>query len=198
MNNLKIFIAGSRAITNLSTPFVERLNGICTKNHTVLIGDANGVDKSVQAYFSNQNYSNVIVYASNGKARNNIGNWPVESVQVPEGVKGYSFYAAKDQAMADCADYGFMLWNGVSKGTLNNIANLLSRNKKTLVFFAPHSRFYQITCFDKLKMLISCCSNGVQRIYDDQYKESEHLQPQLSLFESTNKDTELGAWDKSP
>jgi hypothetical protein len=39
--------------------------------------------------------------------------------------------------MAVEADYGFMLWDGVSKGTLNNILNLLERGKKVVVYFNP-------------------------------------------------------------
>lgn len=34
--------------------------------------------------------------------------------------------------MAKAADYGFMIWNGKSKGTLNNIINLVQYNKNVL------------------------------------------------------------------
>jgi hypothetical protein len=30
-----------------------------------------------------------------------------------------------------------MLWDGLSKGTLNNILNLLERGKKVVVYFSP-------------------------------------------------------------
>ena len=33
--------------------------------------------------------------------------------------KDFHFHAAKDLAMAETADYGFMLWDGLSKGTLS-------------------------------------------------------------------------------
>ncbi|WP_407272665.1 hypothetical protein [Radiobacillus sp. PE A8.2] len=77
-------------------------------------------------------YSNVKVYASNGRTRNNIGGWEVINVKVAPDVKGFNFYAAKDLAMAEAADYGFMIWNGISRGTHNNILNLINRNKKVL------------------------------------------------------------------
>ena len=40
------------------------------------------------------------------------------------------YYRAKDLAMVEDADCGFMIWNGESKGTLNNILNLLYMDKK--------------------------------------------------------------------
>ncbi len=130
MSDLKIFIAGPRAISSLEKTVEDRLYGIYTKNYTVLVGDASGVDKAVQKFFSQLGYSNVVVLASNGKVRNNLGSWQVETVTVPNSIRGFDFYAAKDKAMADNADYGFMLWNGESKGTLNNIINLLKEKRK--------------------------------------------------------------------
>jgi hypothetical protein len=41
--------------------------------------------------------------------------------------------------MAQDAQCGVMLWDGKSKGTLNNIQELLSAGKKTLVYFAPEN-----------------------------------------------------------
>ncbi len=49
----------------------------------------------------------------------------------------FLYHTAKDLAMAEEADYGFMLWDGVSKGTLNNILNLLERGKKVVAYFSP-------------------------------------------------------------
>ncbi len=42
--------------------------------------------------------------------------------------------------MAKESDYGFMIWNGKSKGTLNNTINLLRVNQKVLLYFNPQSR----------------------------------------------------------
>jgi len=46
--------------------------------------------------------------------------------------------------MAKEADYGFMIWNGESKGTFNNILNLININKKVLVYHTPTQKFYTI------------------------------------------------------
>lgn len=162
---MKIFVAGPRAIVNLDKSVEERLHSIYEKNFTVLVGDASGVDKAVQKYFSTLNYSNVIVFASEGKARNNVGNWQIEKVDVPQKVKGFDFYATKDKAMAERADYGFILWNGVSKGSLNNIVNLLNGSKKALVYFTPKGQFICIDSFKKLETLLNSCSKETKQLY---------------------------------
>jgi hypothetical protein len=38
--------------------------------------------------------------------------------------RGFDYYSVKDRAMADTAEYGLMLWDGQSKGTVNNLVNL--------------------------------------------------------------------------
>ena len=106
MGNMKIFIAGTRAISIFNETVENKLHRIYEKNFTVLVGDANGVDKTVQKFFSKLGYLNVTVYASNGKVRNNLGNWQVETISVPDNIRGFDFYAAKDKAMANNADYG--------------------------------------------------------------------------------------------
>jgi hypothetical protein len=37
------------------------------------------------------------------------------------GARGFAYYATKDQVMVDDAEYGLMLWDGESKGTLNSV-----------------------------------------------------------------------------
>ena len=71
-----------------------------------------GIDSSVQEYLSQRKYKNVKLYASNGIARNNYGNWRVENVEVDSNIKGFDFYAQKDLQMVKDADIGFMIWNG--------------------------------------------------------------------------------------
>ncbi len=79
---MKVFVAGPRAVSILNKQVKERLFNIINNNFTVLVGDANGVDKQVQKFLHSLNYRNVKVYATNGKARNNIGQWEVEKVEV--------------------------------------------------------------------------------------------------------------------
>ena len=59
--------------------------------------------------------------------------------------KGISpYFAQKDLAMAREARCGVMFWDGKSKGTLNNIHNLLHEQKKVLVYLASERAFHKI------------------------------------------------------
>ena len=182
--SMKIFIAGPRAVTSLDRPFEERLHGIIEKNYSVLVGDAPGVDKAVQNYFSKLNYSNVTVYASNGRARTNVGEWSIISVPVSEKAVGFDYYAVKDKAMADSADYGFMLWNGESRGTLTNIVNLLLRGKEVLVYFAPKNSFFTVGSFVKLEDILSFCGDSTRKMYNRICSKNHCSQAQISLYDN--------------
>ncbi len=150
---MKVFIAGPRALSSLDEKVKKRLLNIVNKDLTIIVGDANGIDKAVQQFLYAHQYHNVIVYTSGGNVRNNIGNWPVEKVEVADKVTGFDFYAAKDIKMAGDADYGFMIWNGKSKGTLNNIINLAKVKIKVLLFFTPHKKFYLLNNFEAIQTL---------------------------------------------
>ena len=71
---MNIFIAGPRAISRLNESVTHKIKKIIEGNYNILVGDANGVDKAVQNFCNEQNYRNVKVYATKGKARNNVGN----------------------------------------------------------------------------------------------------------------------------
>ena len=106
---MKVFIAGAKAIKSLDDLAIKQLERICKKQHNILVGDCYGVDSAVQRFCLNLPYNNVTVFASNGKARNNLGGWKVENVPVASGVKGFDFYRQKDIAMAEAAECGFMI-----------------------------------------------------------------------------------------
>lgn len=79
--------------------------------------------------------------------------------------KDFSYYSLKDFEMAREADYGFMIWDGKSKGTLNNILNLLKDNKKTLVYYSPDKKFYTVDTFDNLKGLLRQDDKQLQTMF---------------------------------
>jgi len=156
---MKIFIGGSRKISRLNEAIRNRLNNIISKKFIVLIGDANGADKAVQNFFYGSNYAEVFVYCSGSTCRNNIGDWRTINVEAPSNAKGLKFYMIKDSKMSEDADYGFMLWDGKSTGTINNILNLLKQKKKGLVYFSPKKDFYSISRIKDLKFLLNLCDN---------------------------------------
>lgn len=163
---MKIFIAGARSIKGLSPKVQQRMMTIYQKGYDVLVGDCYGVDTSVQRFYSDLGYGNVVVFASNGKARNNIGRWNVRNVPVPSYIKGFDFYKQKDVAMANEADYGFMIWDGESRGTLNNIINLIARGKRVLVYLTPKEEMIVIKNFDDLSQLVARCIPTTQFMYN--------------------------------
>lgn len=142
--NFKVFIGGSRKITELPSSVAARIDNIIEANFPILVGDASGVDQRVQEYLTERKYGNVLVFHSGRGCRHNVGKWKTRAIPANANEKGYDFYALKDLQMAREADYGFMIWDGKSRGTLNNIRNLLGENKWVLVFFSPNQSFHTI------------------------------------------------------
>ena len=138
---MKVFIGGSRSIRKLDANIEEKLANIIQKRYLVLIGDADGADSLVQEYFQINNYPNVIVYCSGNKCRNNIGSWSEKHILISSALTKREFYIAKDKQMAKDTDYGFMVWDGRSRGTLANIQFLAQQHKPTLVYFELVKQF---------------------------------------------------------
>jgi hypothetical protein len=154
---IKVFIGGSRKLTKLQPVIKCRVDNIIKNGFTVLVGDANGSDKCVQSYLASKNYKHVIVFCMVDVCRNNVGNWEVRNIAADSTEKNFKFYATKDLEMVKEASYGFMIWDGRSNGTLNNILNLLKRNKKVLVYFSPDKSFYTLCSFHDLSSLLAKC-----------------------------------------
>lgn len=125
------------------------------KGLQILVGDANGADKALQRYFAEKAYPNVLVHCMKDHCRNNVGSWPTRHVEAPRGAKGFDYYSLKDRAMAEAAEYGLMLWDGKSKGTVNNVVNLSRDHKPVVVYVAPTRQFRTIKSFHDLKELLA-------------------------------------------
>jgi predicted amidophosphoribosyltransferase len=163
-NMTKVFIAGSRKLSRFNAEVKRRIDNMIEKGFTILVGDANGADKAAQKYLSDKHYKNVVVYCMVGHCRNNVGRWPAHEVTAPNGVRGFAYYSLKDQAMVDEATYALMLWDGESKGTLNNVINLLRQNKPVVVYLAPKKTFQNLRSSADLQELLGKCNRAsVQR-----------------------------------
>ncbi|NIH22127.1 MULTISPECIES: hypothetical protein [Providencia] len=149
-----IFIAGSITIRKLNPLVIERIKKIVDKKFKVIVGDANGVDSSVQRELLQMSSKNTTVYSSSPKPRNNLGSWPVNVVKTdhPQGTR--AFFTAKDIQMAEDADCGLMVWDSKSTGTLNNVIELLNRNKSSVVFINKTKEFLIIKSVDDFQLLI--------------------------------------------
>lgn len=155
-NGTKVFIGGSRRLSRLNKDVKRRINNIVDKGFTVIVGDANGVDKAVQQYLSSRKYSNVIVFCMEGGCRNNVGDWPTRTIRAADpGRRDFVYYSTKDRAMTGEADYGLMLWDGRSRGTLTNIVHLIREGKAVVVYIAPDRSFYTLRRSDDLGEILA-------------------------------------------
>lgn len=160
-----VFVGGSRVFSRLNDLIRERLNLLLVSEAHVLVGDANGADKALQQFLAAQSYASVTVFAAGSRPRNNIGGWDVERVHPPRGAKGFEYYSVKDRVMASRATYGFMLWDGESRGTLHNLADLAAQKKSVLVYFRPAKRFYKVFGLSSLIELVSYSSPSTQALF---------------------------------
>jgi hypothetical protein len=168
-----VFVAGSRQISRLPAEVKTRLDTMVEKGFQILVGDANGADKAVQRYLADKSYPNVLVHCMKDHCRNNVGNWPTREVAAPRGAKGFDYYSLKDRAMAEAAEYGLMLWDGKSKGTVNNVVSLSRDHKPVVVYVAPTKQFRTIRTPDDLRdLLAQGDSDSVKRIVSELHLES--------------------------
>ena len=170
-----VFVAGSRQISRLPAEVSSRLDTMIEKGFQILVGDANGADKAVQRYLADKSYPNVLVHCMKDHCRNNVGNWPTREVAAPRGAKGFEYYSLKDRAMAEAAEYGLMLWDGKSKGTVNNVVNLSRDHKPVVVYVAPTKQFRTIRTSDDLRdLLTQGDSDSVERIVSELHLDVLH------------------------
>lgn len=170
---IKVFIGGSRRLSKLNEKVTQTLNNIMDKGFTIIIGDANGADKAVQNYLLNEGYKNVIVFCMQDRCRNNLGNWQCRFVETSLQNNDFQFYATKDLEMVKYSDYGFMLWDSKSKGTINNIANLLKESKPVAVYFSPTKTIHKIYNFDDLTKLLQRCDQSLITKYEKELSLSQ-------------------------
>jgi len=64
-----VFISGSMEIKNLDKKIVQKIDSIIERNHKVIVGDASGVDSSIQKLLKQKEYKNVTVFCSGNTVR---------------------------------------------------------------------------------------------------------------------------------
>ncbi len=186
---IKVFIAGSRRLSKLSKDVKRRIDNITNKGLTVMVGDANGVDKAVQRYLSSRHYSNVLVFCMEGACRNNVGDWPMRKIAAADPLRrDFAYYSTKDRAMVEEADYGLMLWDGRSRGTLRSIVDLVRQKKPVVVYIAPAGSFCTLRESGELAEMLSHVDpvvlEGIERELQSfaMAAESSHKGDEVSLF----------------
>jgi hypothetical protein len=181
-----IFVAGSITIKKLDPLIIERLKKIVKKEFSVVVGDANGVDSSVQRELLQLGCNATTVFSSTPKPRNNLGSWPVNVVETdhPRGTR--AFFTAKDIQMAEKADCGLMVWDAKSVGTLSNVIELLQRKKNSVVFINKTKEFIVIKSADDLDTLVKYMTATDYAKAEEKIKLSEKLyqlkNQQINMF----------------
>jgi probable addiction module antidote protein len=153
-----IFIGGSRHVSHLPDEIKNRIDNVVASGHQVIVGDANGTDKIVQKYLLELQYDKVTVFCSGYKPRNNLRPWRTHQVKAPKDARGFQFYAAKDREMAREADFGLMIWDGKSPGTVLNVLRLVIADKMSVLFNIPKKAAVNIKSMDQWKAFLEQCS----------------------------------------
>ena len=153
---VKMFISGSVSSKEIPNDVIKSVDDSRKKNYTILIGDARGIDKNIQDMLKADNYKNVEVYHV-GPSPRNFSDRDWIDKRIPVDIEDESLFKngkctreaqmLKDKAMSDNADFGLVIWKdtsknrfgniSVSKGSLNNIYNLLMQNKYVGLFYIP-------------------------------------------------------------
>ena len=170
-----VFIAGSIAISRLHEKVKQRIERVLEQDFQVLVGDADGADASIQDYLRQRNASKVVVYCSGTGARNNLAHWPVRYIHsdAPPGTR--AFFTAKDNEMAKAADFGLMIWDTKSTGTLSNVIELLNNEKKCVVFVNKNKEFVDVRDLPGLERLLSFMSGHARGKAEDKIKLSSQM-----------------------
>jgi len=184
----KIFISGSMGIKRIDKKVKERIDNIINSNFPILLGDANGVDTSIQELIKSKEYKKVTVYCSGNHVRNNIGRWKARKIKTDYKENTRHFFTAKDIQMAKECDYGLMVWDSKSTGTLSNVYELLSQGKKSLVFVNKLKSFIKVTDIDKFEELTAVMSRSAFEKADKKIQLRKKIQGlkcrQMDMFEA--------------
>ncbi len=172
----KVFIAGSMNIKHLDPKVKERIDKIIEQDLEVIVGDADGADTSIQWHLFNSGKAKTTVFCSGSAPRNNVGGWPVESVETKYAEGSRAFFTAKDLRMAEVADYGLMVWDTKSTGTLSNVIELLVRKKKSVVFVNKAKLFKNVGSVEQLEELLSFMSDHAKRKADEKIGISDRIE----------------------
>jgi adenine-specific DNA-methyltransferase len=182
---IKVFVGGSRAIRRLDSDVSDLLDDLMAKGEEVLVGDANGVDKSVQQYLCDHGYAYVQVYCSGSVCRNNVGNWETRSVASESNRKDLRFYMAKDRSMAELADMGLMIWDEESAGTLLNAYRLVRRRKHCLLYSAKRHHFNELNAIADWNAILAIVGEPLRSKVETEIEEENQDRQEVSSRQMT-------------
>ena len=138
----RVFLGGSKSITELTDEEKSVIDEYIENGCQILVGDCRGADTEIQKHLVERGYKNVKIYATDGIARNNIGNFKVincPSSYAPEwsAKNAYSYYRVKDERMLALCDEILMFWDGNSKASRENLEEGVRMKKPTKAVLRP-------------------------------------------------------------
>ena len=137
-----IFFGGSKIINYLSPVIEKRIAKFMNLGHNIIIGDCMGADLQMQKILEENNYKKVTVYYSGDRPRFNLGNWKTKHISSNKLMSDYERQKLKDNQMVKDCDYGYMLLQGLTKGTMANIEELVKLNKNCKVVLTDYNGIY--------------------------------------------------------
>ena len=186
-----VFIGGSRRVSRLPSTARDRVDKVIEKGLPVSVGDANGADKAVQKHLFDARYDRVTVFCSGDSCRNNVGQWQTRHVKTGGRKKDFQFYAAKDREMARAAEFGLMIWDGKSPGTVLNVLRLVRASKKAVLIDVPEQREVTFRNKDDWDGFLSGCDERLRRSLEkralpDEWFPESTAQASLELAETVS------------
>jgi hypothetical protein len=182
----KVFVSGSMRIKKLDREVLARLDNTVESNLQIIVGDADGVDTSIQTYLYEKGSKSVVVYCSGDRPRNNIGHWVVERIVSMAKPGTRAFFTEKDKRMARDCDYGLMVWDTKSMGTLSNALELVKESKPALVYINKAKIFLKVKEVSDVERLISYMSDSARQKADQKIRLSNQIDAmkhvQASMF----------------
>ena len=154
----RVFLGGSKSITELTDEEKSVIDEYIENGCQILAGDCRGADTEIQKHLVERGYTNVKVYATDGEARNNVGNFKViacPSSYTPEwsAKNAYSYYRVKDERMLTLCDEILMFWDGKSRGSYDNLIDGIAQHKTTKAVLRPF-KVVEFKCEEELKVII--------------------------------------------
>lgn len=140
---MKVFISGSISIKLLPKKVLRSINKIIEQNFEILVGDADGIDRLICEYAYGMKYTNLIIYHVDKNPRQNINlkfkNIRIETDKNIKKEREKQYF--KDKAMAQDCDFAFVIWDGKSKGSYQNIKNCIEFEKKIKIYLKEKDDF---------------------------------------------------------
>jgi hypothetical protein len=127
-------------------------------------------------------YKNVEVFCSGTSPRNNLGTWECRHVTTKARPGTFDFHAAKDQAMAETATVGFMLWDAESVGTMVSVWRLMRSKKSSLVYVQAQRKFFQVREEEGWRQLLGLARADAREDIERRIKNETPSKTELPLF----------------